>query len=139
MTDHIEHILRSLPAAKAPPGLAERIAHSITELQERRARIRAGYALVMSAGCVAALFATGRLAAESASASGLATYLTLMLSDTRTMASSWYEFLQLIVETLPLAELSIATAILFALTVSLRALSRNMRVALHTLTPHAAQ
>ncbi len=138
MTEHIEHLLRNIAAPHASEGLSARIIRTLIALERRRARARAWLALSATTLCLGVGIPALQLLITDVSASGLATYLSLAMSDTQAIASSWYAFFQLVAETLPLLDIAAATAALFALVLLVPVTFRNVRTGYLSPLPRAA-
>ena len=120
-------IFKKMPSLEAPAGLKGIIMLRIRE-EERRAAKR----MVLLVVPIAVLSLSGILwalvsAATSLSETGFFQYVSLIFSDTGSIASMWYPFALTIIDSLPVFALTVLTGALFAFVSSIIVAAKNAR------------
>ncbi|MDE2001673.1 MAG: hypothetical protein KGI60_03885 [Patescibacteria group bacterium] len=110
----------------APPySLYERIVARIQQEVIKAARRRVFFYGAVTLTAVLLFVPALQVAVQSFMQSGTATYLSLLVSDTQLVMSSWQDYLFSITDSLPLFDITLVLAVLFVLLGSLSLALKN--------------
>jgi hypothetical protein len=133
-----QKLFRSLPDLPFPKGLNERIMRQIALLERRVIIVRRSSFALAAALFIAAFIPSALSLASEFSQSGFLSYASLMISDGDIALSHLSEFVLSLVESLPLATITLVLALIFLFFGALEIISEKTRSAVETLSERFA-
>lgn len=122
----MKDLLKITPYASPDPSLKGRILAHIRHTRLLRARMQAGFFGTTLIVSLVAFIPAIQFAVNEVMHSSFYQYLSLMLTDSGALASSWRELTLALVESAPVAGTIVTLAVTFLFLASLRAVIKNM-------------
>lgn len=132
MTDKYSELFKELNQINPPLGLGQNILAQIQLKKKHDAKVNLtffGGAVLMS--LVGSIFAF-RWAGQALAQSGFYQSLSLIFSDGAAMLTYWQEFALSVAESLPMVEITVFLAAIFALLESLKLTIKNLKTAFYS-------
>ncbi|MFA6550004.1 MAG: hypothetical protein WCT36_01450 [Candidatus Gracilibacteria bacterium] len=130
MKRNLETILKSLDQIEPPQNLHRNIFMKIARAQKRSALIRFVLFGIATVASFIGIIPVFQNVAQRFYQSGFYHYASLIFSDFEIVLANWKEFGLSLLESLPIAEISIFLAVLLALLLSLKFVAENVKNAL---------
>jgi hypothetical protein len=131
MNDDFQTLFNSLRPMEPAKGLSLAILLRIRRHEERIARFKFFFLSLLSVISGTSLFHAVSYALRGFAETGFYEYLSLLSSDGFMILPYWKEFTFTMIETVPVFEISLVLAILYALLESLKSAIRNAPVAFY--------